>query len=100
MVQKTIAVGDHLLKQIRIAETQPGTTRVVLDLEQDADFSASQLSNPERLMVELRAKGAKAPATAAIEDEPGPQQAPKAQAETQVAAKVLPAPAVLTAVSR
>src|SRR5512135_1844126 len=53
MVHRTIAVGDHLLKQIRIAETQPGTTRIVLDLEQDADFSASQLSNPERLMVEL-----------------------------------------------
>ena len=28
----TIPVGDSLLKQIRIAETQPGVTRVVLDL--------------------------------------------------------------------
>ena len=63
MAQKTIPVGDHLLKQIRIAETQPGTTRIVLDLEQDADFTASQLSNPERLMVELRAKGAKTSGT-------------------------------------
>ena len=67
MAQKTIAVGDHLLKQIRIAETQPGTTRIVLDLEQEADFTASQLSNPERLMVELRAKGTKTATTAAIE---------------------------------
>ena len=29
-----IPVGDALLKQIRMAETQPGVTRVVLDLEQ------------------------------------------------------------------
>ena len=100
MAQRTIAVGDRLLKQIRIAETQPGTTRIVLDLEQNADFSASQLSNPERLMVEIRAKGTKAPVAAAIEDAPVPPPASKTQTETQVAAKTLPAPSVLTAVSR
>ena len=50
----TIAVGDRLLKQLRIAETQPGVTRVVFDLESQADFSASQLTNPDRLIVELR----------------------------------------------
>jgi N-acetylmuramoyl-L-alanine amidase len=92
-VQKTIAVGDHLLKQIRIAETQPGTTRIVLDLEQDADFTASQLSNPERLMVELRSKGAKTSAAAATER-------PAPQAEPPLAAKALPSANVLTAVSR
>src|SRR5690349_16159709 len=42
VAQKTIPVGDHLLKQIRVAETQPGTTRVVLDLEQNVEFTASQ----------------------------------------------------------
>ena len=52
-----IAVGDALLKQIRVAETQPGVTRVVLDLEQHAEFTASQLSSPDRLMIELRAEG-------------------------------------------
>jgi N-acetylmuramoyl-L-alanine amidase len=51
-----IAVGDPLLKQIRIAETQPGVTRVVLDLQQHAEFTASQLSKPDRLMIELRSK--------------------------------------------
>jgi N-acetylmuramoyl-L-alanine amidase len=50
----TIAVGDRLLKQLRIAETQPGVTRIVFDLESLADFSASQLTNPDRLIVELR----------------------------------------------
>jgi N-acetylmuramoyl-L-alanine amidase len=59
-----IAVGDPLLKQIRVAETQPGVTRVVLDLEAhrpSVEFTASQLSHPDRLMIELRLK-----------DKPGP----------------------------
>jgi len=52
----SVAVGDALVKRIRLAETQPGVTRVVLDLEQHAEFTASQLSNPDRLIIELRAK--------------------------------------------
>src|SRR5580698_9561429 len=62
----TIPVGDGILKQIRIAETQPGVTRVVLDLEQRAEFTASQLTSPDRLMIELRAKDHPAPATGKI----------------------------------
>ena len=50
----TVTVGDHLLKQVRIAETQPGVTRVVFDLAEPVEFTASQLSNPSRLIVELR----------------------------------------------
>ena len=42
---RLIAVGDGIVKQIRIAETQPGVTRVVLDLEQPVDFTASQLGH-------------------------------------------------------
>ena len=47
-------VGDKLLKRIRVAETSPGVTRVVLDLESDADFAVSRLRNPSRLIIELR----------------------------------------------
>jgi N-acetylmuramoyl-L-alanine amidase len=56
---QTINVGDTFVKQIRVAETQPGTTRIVLDLRAPVDFNASQLSNPERLIIELRAAGVK-----------------------------------------
>lgn len=56
-----IPVGDALLKQIRVAETQPGVTRVVLDLEGRAEYTASQLANPARLMIELRLKDKPAP---------------------------------------
>lgn len=54
---RIIPVGNALLKQIRVAETQPGMTRVVLDLEPrdpPVEFTVSQLSHPDRLVVELR----------------------------------------------
>jgi N-acetylmuramoyl-L-alanine amidase len=113
MAQKTIAVGDRLLKQIRVAETQPGITRIVLDLEQGADFTASQLSNPERLIIELHSKDAQAPSTAGAES-PGqteglgraaprqfdPTPAQRERTETRPAAKALPSPPVLASVNR
>jgi N-acetylmuramoyl-L-alanine amidase len=53
----TIAVGDGVLKQIRVAETEPGTTRVVLDLDCPVEYKTSQLSSPERLVIEVRRLG-------------------------------------------
>jgi N-acetylmuramoyl-L-alanine amidase len=57
----TIVVGDTLVGHIRVAETQPEVTRVVLDLVQTASVTTSQLSNPNRLMIELRSKDRPAP---------------------------------------
>jgi N-acetylmuramoyl-L-alanine amidase len=47
-------VGDKLLKRIRVAETSPGITRIVLDLESGAEFSVSRLDSPLRFIIELR----------------------------------------------
>jgi N-acetylmuramoyl-L-alanine amidase len=58
-----IPVSDTLVRQIRVAETQHGVTRVVLDLERSADATTSHLDNPNRLIIEVRATGAPAPAT-------------------------------------
>ncbi|MEO8051772.1 MAG: N-acetylmuramoyl-L-alanine amidase, partial [Acidobacteriota bacterium] len=60
---RIIAVGDSLLDQIRVAETQPEVTRVVLDLAQSTTVTTSQLSNPNRLMIELRSKDRPMPST-------------------------------------
>jgi N-acetylmuramoyl-L-alanine amidase len=83
----TIAVADGLLRQIRVSETQPGTTRVVLDLELPVDFVAAQLANPDRLVVELRRRGPparkEAPPAAAAEPPPA---APPVKAEAKEAA--------------
>ena len=52
-------VGDKLLKRVRVAEAHPGVTRIVLDLQATADFTASQLTSPDRLIVELHPAGSR-----------------------------------------
>ncbi len=49
----TITVRDAFVRQIRVAETQHGVTRVVLDLKQPARFTTARLDNPGRLVIEL-----------------------------------------------
>ena len=55
----SIPVDDSLVKQLRVAETQPGVTRIVIDLKQAVELTTSQLSSPNRLMVEVKPKSAK-----------------------------------------
>jgi len=94
---QTIPVDDDLVKQIRVALTRPRVTRVVLDLVRPAEFTASQLANPDRLIIELRP--ASQPETAESPDlfgEPPTlvSEAPKLSAARPpvVAATSLPAP--------
>ncbi len=84
-----IPVGDGILKQIRIAETQPGKTRVVLDLDAAAEYKASQLTTPERLVVEVRRKGA-GPAPAISQSRTGVQHLTETPEQPIVAAKPAP----------
>ena len=46
-------INDGLVKRVRIAETAPGTTRVVFDLSGQVDYTVSTLDAPDRLVVEL-----------------------------------------------
>jgi hypothetical protein len=62
-----IPVGDARLKQIRLVETQPGVTRLVLDLAQPVEFNAFRFSNPQRMVIELRAAIPQPPAPAPLE---------------------------------
>jgi len=63
-------VSDAVVKRIRVAETNPGTTRVVIDLTADARVTATQLANPGRLMIELRSVGGSARPTRLLIPEP------------------------------
>ena len=56
-------VSDAVVKRIRVAEANPGITRVVIDLTGDARATTTQLANPGRLIIELRSAAAPAPAT-------------------------------------
>jgi N-acetylmuramoyl-L-alanine amidase len=50
----TETLDDKRLQKIRVAETTPGVTRVVLDLTGDMQATTSQLTIPDRLIIELR----------------------------------------------
>jgi len=57
-----IQVNDRRVKQIRVAQASPGTTRVVFDLTGPVEVVSSQLVDPDRLMIEIRPKGTTVPA--------------------------------------
>jgi N-acetylmuramoyl-L-alanine amidase len=71
-------LDDRLLKRIRVAETAPGVTRVVLELAEGVEAHTSQLVNPNRLIVELRMGGAptSAPAPEPAMAQPDPPKMP------------------------
>lgn len=48
-------INDKLVQRVRVAETNPGTTRVVVDLAGPVEINTSQLSSPHRLIIEVRA---------------------------------------------
>ncbi|MEX2302070.1 MAG: N-acetylmuramoyl-L-alanine amidase [Bryobacterales bacterium] len=47
-------VGDSFLKRIRVAQFRRNSTRVVFDLDRSVYFDVAWLSNPARLVVEIR----------------------------------------------
>jgi N-acetylmuramoyl-L-alanine amidase len=53
-IYSKVVEGDKLVQRVRVAETNPGITRVVLDLGGDPEITTSKLSNPSRLIIELR----------------------------------------------
>lgn len=51
----TTQVNDGLVTRVRLAESQPGSARLVFDLASEkVDYAISELENPTRLVVEFR----------------------------------------------
>ncbi len=50
----THEIGDRLVRRVRIAETAPGTTRIVFDLVTPADYKVTKLDAPDRMVIEFR----------------------------------------------
>jgi N-acetylmuramoyl-L-alanine amidase len=102
----SVQVDDKVVKRVRVAETSPGVTRIVLDLANGAEYKATQLSNPDRLVIELRPPAVVASATpppsepvAAPNTPVAPEKAaasPPRSADTGRAATLTGGPASLT----
>jgi N-acetylmuramoyl-L-alanine amidase len=56
LVGKTFDVDDGFLKKIRVAQFQPGKTRVVLEVDDLSDYEAFLLPNPSRLIIDIHGR--------------------------------------------
>ncbi len=56
LVGKSFDVQDGFLKKIRVAQYQPGYTRVVLEVDDVSDYSAFLLPNPYRLIIDIHGR--------------------------------------------
>jgi N-acetylmuramoyl-L-alanine amidase len=56
LVGKTFDVDDGFLKKIRVAEFQPGRTRIVLEVDNLARYDAFLLPDPYRLIIDVHGK--------------------------------------------
>ena len=60
LVGKSFDVDDGFLKKIRVAEFQPGKTRVVLEVDDLSSYDAFLLPNPYRLIIDIHGKQSRA----------------------------------------
>ncbi len=56
LVGKSFDVEDGFLKKIRVAQFQPGRTRVVLEVANLSDYEAFLLPDPYRLIIDIHGK--------------------------------------------
>jgi len=70
---KTIFLNKGGVSDIRLAQSQPDTVRVVLDLEKRFDYSVAQQTQPATLVVKLAPRAARRKRPAAASQ---PQQSP------------------------
>jgi N-acetylmuramoyl-L-alanine amidase len=75
-----VKVGDKLIRQVRVAQKEPQVTRVVLDLEGRFEQDISQLSSPNRIMIEVRAPGSKAVETVVTQSRTAVEKIPETPA--------------------
>ncbi|MEW6001878.1 MAG: N-acetylmuramoyl-L-alanine amidase [Nitrospirota bacterium] len=52
-INKSLPIGDAILKAVRAGQFDPRTVRVVLDLEEISDFDTFILENPARLVIDV-----------------------------------------------
>jgi N-acetylmuramoyl-L-alanine amidase len=83
LVGKTFDVDDGFLRKIRVAQFQPGQTRVVLEVKDLSEYSAFLLPNPYRLIVDIHGKAPEKTETAAKEKAAPAAAKPEAAGKAQ-----------------
>ena len=53
LLGKTFEVDDGLLKKIRVAQFQPGKSRIVLEVADHSDYDTLLLADPPRLIINI-----------------------------------------------
>jgi len=56
LLGKDFDVDDGLLTKIRVAQFQPGKSRIVLEVGDGSDYRTSVLTDPPRLIIDIRSK--------------------------------------------
>lgn len=56
LLGKTFDVDDGLLKKIRVAQFQPGKSRIVLEVADRSDYTTFVLTDPPRLIIDIHSK--------------------------------------------
>lgn len=75
LATKEFAVDSGLLKSVRVAQNKEGVVRIVLDVNGAKDYSAFLLSNPYRLVIDIRGQ-----TTTAAKSETSPAAGPASKA--------------------
>jgi N-acetylmuramoyl-L-alanine amidase len=76
LVGKSFDVQDGFLKKIRVAQYQADSTRIVLDVQDVAEYSAFLLPNPYRLIIDVHGRQADASSQLAEARQPSSSSSP------------------------
>jgi N-acetylmuramoyl-L-alanine amidase len=60
LANKSLQLSDGLLKSVRVAQNKQGVVRLVLDVNGAKEYSAFMLSNPYRLVIDVRSQASAA----------------------------------------
>ncbi len=92
LVGKSFEVEDGFLRKIRVAQFQPGETRIVLELDDVSEYSAFLLPNPCRLVIDIHGKRPPQNLAKAAPPKAPPREAEKSATKVAAPPSRVPAP--------
>jgi len=76
LIGKSFEVGEGFLRKIRVAQFNASMTRVVLEVDEVAEYSVFLLPNPYRLIIDIHGKQDQKTVMAKASEPPAPAAAP------------------------